>query len=368
MAKDMFDAVYGSLIAGAIGDALGAPVEGMYYSDIRDQFGRVDRLMASAKKNTGPNYGKASDPGEPGLVTDDTTLRHYLCLAIVQKGGRVTPDDVAEVWINHMNPNRLWTNEKIVLHKLKCGMNPWDSGKGTPPAGCASMAISPIGIINAGDPAQAYQDGFNIAFVNQDNENRDGAATIAAAVAGAFIPGADERSIIDVMMKHSSYVYKRALELTLDLAAKNASIEAFCEEYYTTMLDWTWPRRRWNKERFFSGSSLEIVPLVAAVLYYCKTDVNECLVHGVGVGRDNDTISAIVGTIAGAVAGASAIRRDWIDTVEQANRPFFEELEGDPDAGFRSMAKRLVKCLEQEQARLQGRAAFLEEILNTRST
>jgi ADP-ribosylglycohydrolase len=37
MAKDIFDAVYGCLVAGAIGDALGAHVEGWYWTEIRGQ-------------------------------------------------------------------------------------------------------------------------------------------------------------------------------------------------------------------------------------------------------------------------------------------------------------------------------------------
>jgi hypothetical protein len=59
------------------------------------------------------------------------------------------------------------------------------------------MAIAPIGIINAGNPDQAYQDGFNIAFVNQDDVNRDGAATLAAGIAAAFIPDATVASVVD---------------------------------------------------------------------------------------------------------------------------------------------------------------------------
>jgi len=34
--------VYGCLIGGAIGDALGAPVEGWYYTEIREKFTNPD--------------------------------------------------------------------------------------------------------------------------------------------------------------------------------------------------------------------------------------------------------------------------------------------------------------------------------------
>ena len=48
MAKDIVDAVYGSLVAGAIGDALGAPAENMYYQDIRVKYGKLTRPVSDA--------------------------------------------------------------------------------------------------------------------------------------------------------------------------------------------------------------------------------------------------------------------------------------------------------------------------------
>jgi hypothetical protein len=45
MARGILDAVYGSVVGGAIGDALGAPVEGWYYTEIRERFGRVTEFV-----------------------------------------------------------------------------------------------------------------------------------------------------------------------------------------------------------------------------------------------------------------------------------------------------------------------------------
>lgn len=40
--------------------------------------------------------------------------------------------------------------------KLKVSMSPWDAGVGNIPSVCATVAMMPICIINAGNPAQAY--------------------------------------------------------------------------------------------------------------------------------------------------------------------------------------------------------------------
>jgi ADP-ribosylglycohydrolase len=318
MAKDILDAVYGCLIGGAIGDALGAPVEGWYWTEIREKVGRVRELM--------PGFGN--------------TGAHY--------------------------PNRVWVNERALLWKLKAGMNPWQSGRGMIPAGCATMAIAPVGIINAGNPAQAYQDGFNIAFVDQEGHNRDGAATMAAGVAAAFLPDATVESVLETMAGHASYLMRRAIELTMDLAYTSDTIDEFAERYYAKMLDWSWPTppgRAWNKEHFFSGNTIELVPITMAILYLCAGDVNESMIEAASFGRDCDTTASMAGSIAGAMHGASAIRQDWIATVEGANEDFFEEVEGDPKANFHAMAQRLVDALRSERQATRDRLAMLKRIL-----
>ena len=225
------------------------------------------------------------------------------------------------------------------------------------------MAIAPIGIINAGNPAQAFQDGFNIGFINQDDVNRDAAGTVAAAVAAAFHPDATVVSVIEAMFEHSTFQMRRALELTMDLAYDSENVDEFAEKFYAKMLDWTWPQRGWKKERYFSGNSLEFVPVVPAILHLTRGDVNEGMVEGASFGRDCDTIGSIVGNLASARQGASAIRPDWVETVERANAPFFEELEGDPNANFHSMAVRLVEALKKEREAARARAAMLDVIL-----
>lgn len=363
MAKTLLDAIYGSLIASAIGDALGAPVEGWYWTEIRETYGHVTELMPSDRANTGINYGGADLPAKAGWVTDDTTMRHYLCLAIARKQGRITPDDYAAVLLEKFNPNRVWVNERSVVWKLRAGVNPWDSGKGTIPAGCATMAISPIGIINAGDPAQAYQDGFNIAFVNQDNHNRDGAATMAAGVAAAFLPDATVASVLETMTRYSADLIRRAIDLTMDLATASEDVDDFAERYYATMLDWTWPSLNWNKEHFFSGNSIELIPITMAILHLCGDDVNRAMIEAASFGRDCDTTASMVGALLGAMRGAEAVRQDWIETVETVNADFFKEVGGAHTANFYAMAQRLEIALRVEREAARARLALLDAIV-----
>jgi hypothetical protein len=228
------------------------------------------------------------------------------------------------------------------------------------------MAIAPIGIINAGNPAQAYEDGFVIASVNQDGVNRDAAATLAAGVAAAFSPGATVESVLETMTAHSSYLVRRAIELTMDLAIVSDSVDEFAAQFYDRMLDWSWPwppTEDWDKDHFFSGNSIEIVPATMAIVHLCQGEANESIIEGASFGRDCDTIGRAAGCLAGALCGASAIRPDWIDTVEEANTEFFQEMEGDPEANFYSMAQRLVTALRAERQAALDRISVLDEII-----
>lgn len=357
MPDHLLDRIYGCLIAGAIGDALGAPAEGLYYQQIRERYGRIDDLM--------PYDNVAYSAGHVGAVTDDTTLKHYICLAIVRKGGRITPDDAAQVWLNDLNPERFWSPDQIAYLKLKAGVSPWEAGRGNIPSACATMAMVPVGIINAGNPQQAYQDGYCIAGVNGDDFNREAPATLAAGVAAALAPDASVESVLAAMTQHSAPLVRRAIDLTLNLAQKSGGIGDFTERFYIELLDW-WsrPKLDWRIDHLPQGTSIETVPVVMALFHLCAGDVNQCLVEGANFGRDADAIASLAGALAGGLHGASSVRRqDWIAIVEQANRDFFEEVEGDPNANFHVMAQRLVNALRQERQNTQQRLMLLDKLL-----
>jgi len=364
MALDFLDAVYGCLIGGAIGDALGAPVAGCNYWQIREEYGRLEDLVSSSKDNTNRL---------PGGVTGDTALRQYVALAIVRKEGRIVPNDLAALWIDRGNSELFGSNERVVHEKLSWGVNPWDSGRGGNPSGTATMAIAPVGIVNAANPAQAYQDGSSLASVIQDGDERDAAATLAAGIAMAVIPGATLSDVVTAMNQYSSDLVQRAIELTLDLAMTNGSIEEFTQAYYAQMADWRTPQPPHQiqpvpdgypaRAKYNSTSSLERIPVALALLHLCGGDINDCIIEGANFGRNCNAIASIVGCIAGALQGATAIRGDWIDTCESANRDLCAMLEDDPTASFYSMAWRLVGALKAERRAMESRLKVLDKLL-----
>lgn len=307
MTSDITDTVYGCLIGGAIGDALGAPVEGWTHHQIREEYGTVEEFK---------QYYMPYSNTEAGSITSDTALRHYLCLAVVENGGRVTPDDFADILREHLNPDRVWINEEIVLRKLSAGIDPWSAGHGSVPDTKATSAITPVGIVNAADPEQAYQDGFNIASMFQDDPHCHATATVAAGIAEAVSPDSTIESVIVTMIDRSSDLVERAIDLAMGFADEAESPDELVDMLYDGFLDWRWPAVQWDREKYhaggiFSASTLEVVPVAVAILAVCDGGVNESITEGVNYGRDSDAVGTIAGSIAGALHGAETISDEW---------------------------------------------------------
>ena len=360
MPFNITDTMYGCLIGGAVGDALGAPVEGWTHRQIQEEYGTLEEFK---------EYYMPYSNTEAGSITSDTTLRHYLCLSLVENGGRVTPGDFAATLREHLNPNRVWINEEITLKKLSAGIDPWSAGRGAVPDNKATSAITPIGIVNIGEPEQAYQDGFNIASVLQDGHDRHATATVAAGVSEAVSPDATVESVIATMMEQAADIVERAIDLAMGLVEDADSSDELVDTFYERLLDWRWPPVQWNRENYrrgevFSASPLEALPVATAMFAICEGDVNQSIIEGVNYGRDSDAVATIAGSLAGALHGAEAVRDEWKSVCEESNRDFFEELEGDPDADFRSMAERLVGVLEKERETAARRSERLSELLD----
>ena len=89
MTARLYDAIYGCLLGGAVGDAMGGATEMMSYQRIEEVFGTVQTLLERGDTAETARF----EPGAPaGQVTDDTRLRNLLCSAIVRARGRVTAD------------------------------------------------------------------------------------------------------------------------------------------------------------------------------------------------------------------------------------------------------------------------------------
>ena len=296
MMNRLEDKVYGCLLGGLIGDAMGAPGEGKTYQQIQERF------------------GPAGIADFEGVGTDDTAIREQLIDAIFRAKGDVTCDEFAQSFKDHRAKNyRLWyVPVKNAFHKFEAGLRlPAYAGWDNMQSSSTAMSISPMGIINACNPRRAVLETLDVAsFIHNGASGfcRDAACAMAAAVAAAFRADATIDSVLAASTAHllplSAAEMRGRIEETLALARESGGYEAFRSTYYARHLYPTPPDAR------------ETVPATLAILWLAKGDPETAILYGANFGRDADTIGTMVGGVVGALHGTAALPRRWVEKVE----------------------------------------------------
>jgi ADP-ribosylglycohydrolase len=301
----LYDRVLGCLIGGEIGDAMGAPAENKTYQEIEVQFGEI------------------TDFAGPG--TDDSAIKHLLIDAIRRGDGYPTADDWAEAWLAQedlfLRRHLFWIPVMNGFWKVRGeDVTPREAGCGNMSSSSSAMGISPMGIINAGDPRRAALETYDVASLIHHNFCRDAACAMAAAVAAALWPDA---TVEDVLSAARDYLPLRSASVMRGFIAETLTLARNCmaaapENAYRLF------RRRYYEERLLTGIAMpdarETVPVTLALFLLAGGDPARSVRYGANFGRDADTIASMAGALAGAFRGASAFPPDWVQKV-QAGSP-----------------------------------------------
>jgi len=293
----LFDKVYGCLLGGVIGDAMGAPVEGWRYTDIEEKLGEVSDFS--------------------GDGTDDSAIRIILCEAILQNGGHVTADEFAASFLRNPQYRKLFYIPVLnMYYKIQEGLVlPVYAGLGNMQSSSSAMCISPMGIINACNPRQAALETYDVAGLIHGGESstfcRDGACAIAAAVAEAMSPTASVESILTAS---TAYLHPKSSALmidligrTLDMARQAGDYREFRQVFYETCL------------QNIISDSRETVPAVLAIFSLAQGDPARSIINAVNFGRDADTLGTMIGAIVGALHGTAGLKPEWVAKIEAAS-------------------------------------------------
>ncbi len=305
----LFKKALGCLIGGLIGDSLGTPSEGMDYRAIDKQFGWIDDFSSDG--------------------TDDTVMKNLLVEALINSNGNADMDDWAEVWLKRWNEifgdkqSKFFPSVLHTAHKLKQLDVPRMAALGNMPSSSSAMCISPVGIVNACNPRNAATQSYNLGsliHIHDVGFCQDGAAVIAAAVAEAFKPETDVKSIIDAAI---NYIMKRSGKELLDSIENMLRVAKEAKEYKTfrkAIYD--------QSEKYFKPitcDSRETVPITIALFYLSEGDVEKSITYGANFGRDADTIASMCGAIAGAYKGIEGIKGEWVAKAKKYSKIDQEE-------------------------------------------
>ena len=321
---------YGCICGSHIGSSMGALVEGWPYSRVEEKYGTLEELMPYEHYDN----GWLRDAG----TTEDGIERQKLMItAIMRKGGRVNAEEVRAVWRTDMNPkaagNVSEPFEGELLAMAKTNMPARDIGKYCDYSGLVSFsrACHPMGLINAGDPASAVDDVYEVGQLYQTSNSRglQWACVTAVGIASATKPGATVDSVIGDIMKYCDvrqvvdgregwYANWAGVNIVEELE-KGLELTAKCKGF---------KELRRALDNVYNGIGMpysmayanEIVTKAVCVFKLVNGDTKQAIIAGSNLGRDTDCLAAIAAGISGALTGTASLPQKWIDQVDAATK------------------------------------------------
>ena len=297
----------GCLLGLAVGDALGAPTEGMTPQQIRDKFGRVNDFISDDQKGT-----------------DDTEFALFNALLLIDHGLGITSEAIGQAWLEKIYSESstykgAGFSEVIALNNLKNGQLPPVSGQHVHSwSDGLAMRVAPFGIVAAGDPHLAGKLTETDGRVSNAGEGIISGQAVAAAISVAMIT----RNLDDVLdgvfgvIPDDSWT-ARAIKEGIKIGRDAESLPHALDSLYKALV---------CEYYFWPDIAPEAVGLAFGIIAATDGEFENAVLAGVNIGRDSDTIAAIVGAILGALHGIDAIRPDWVQRVNIVNGTCIKEI------------------------------------------
>lgn len=292
-----FDRAYGAILGQAVGDALGAPTEGMSRAAIRDAYGWVEDFVA-----------------EEPAGTDDTEYAVLTARTILRYGHGLTVDDVTREWRRNLVGQKGGFagggfSEMTAINNLRKGLiapisgtdnhEMWSDG--------SAMRIAPIGVFCAGDPSEAARLAAVEARVSHARDGIYCAQALAASVSVALVSEAWDQVIeAGIANMPSDSWASRSVRRAVDVASSCESLEAAVDALYDEIAILQYP---------WADVGPEATGMAYGVLAAARGQYVPTVLAGANLGRDADTIAAMAGAMAGALRGAQAIPARWRDAI-----------------------------------------------------
>ena len=313
--------VLATLCGLALGDSMGMPTEFQPPEEIREFYGFVDTLLEPH-----PKHYHHEDMIR-AQYTDDTELSLEVLDAIVRNNGVSLSMivDALRSWVEKydvFNKSYLGPTSKKALEGIFAGMDPIEVGK-TGTTNGAAMRITPVGILNAGNPEQAARDAAIVCLpTHGSNLAMAGAGAIAAAVAEALKGSSTIDSVLAAARMGATIAEKEGnpvaesrllplLDEFLTLSAETAEDDAFRTAVFGRIE--------------YTLQCEETVAVVLAIFARCKADPMKAIPMAANLGGDTDTIGALAGALCGAFSGTEKLDMDLVRQIETVNHTSFEE-------------------------------------------
>ncbi len=304
------DKFLGVIAATQIGSAMGAAVEGQHYKEIEKKHGFLKELLPYNHYNHRERMA--------GTTEDGIERQKLMTTAYIEKGGRISADELKKVWLRDINPDNF--NKQMEpcdekLYKLvKAGLPPRDVGHYSDYPGIVSFVRSahPVGLMNAGNPEQAARDSIELGSLYQPHHAHalEWGAAYNAALSEAVKPNSEIDGVINTGLAYLSADPRSEVEQGLEWCEQAEEYEQLRELFYS----------RYNGRGNTYGMSMshELVTRGFALFKFTGGDPKETILKSVNMGRDTDCTAAIAAGLSGAYSGSEDIPLSWINQVDKA--------------------------------------------------
>ena len=333
--SDMRERFTGCLLGGAVGDALGAPVEFMNLSEIRKQFGNNGiRDFALA-------YGRL------GAITDDTQMTLFTAEGMIRSfvqgkaGGNLSIETITghayHRWLMSQGGSSLFADFTVSrpgwlywfkpIHSRRAPGNTClsglrdaataDSVAANDSKGCgAVMRMAPVGL--AGwrfdwNAAYVMQLGANLGHLTHGHPSGYLPAGAFAVMIYSILKGASLCESVQISLEHLSQhagheETTKAIELACALSKSGISTDKAIAQLGE---GWT-------------GDEALAIGLYCALK---SSSLEEGVILAANIDGDSDSTGSIAGNLLGAMYGEAAIPLRWLDQLEMGD--VIEEISGD---------------------------------------
>lgn len=292
----------GALIGTFVGDALGMPVEGWHYRQIRETHGSVTEMLDA-------RLGK-------GTFTDDTQMMVATAKSLIASEG-IDLEHIADAYLNEYQPDRgygrgtvtvfqKWRQGEDIRHAAKQVFDGGSFGNG------GSMRIAPVGILFAGQPERLEEGVRKVCGLTHAHPLGIGSSFLQAFSVGKAYQsdGSNEfhpsRWVDDLL----TYL-PEDLDRDKILSTKLNTIKNLLREEETPASP-----AMVNEKLGCTSKAFESVPASIYAFLGNSSSFEEALIYAVGLGGDTDTIGAMTGAISGAYHGVSAVPERWWSALE----------------------------------------------------
>jgi ADP-ribosylglycohydrolase len=303
----LYDKIYGCMLAGAIGNAMGSPVEGLLYTEIDARY--PDGITGILD----PSRLESEDDNQMAMLLVETYLG--------REGLPVLARHFGKTWAERLNRDHFFTLCMGNGYDLiRAGWDPRIVGHWSQVTGSTVMCMEPVGLYHLADPAYAALDATAVSYMYQRGLDVTAAAMLAATTAEAMRPDAS----VDRVLQAALDVAPRTPFHTFDARPFQSAYDyiATCLEVAEGYDDVMAVRAALHDRclLYHHIDPLELWGLALAMFKVADGDVRQAAIGGTNIGRDSDTIAGRAAMLAGTLRGAGNVPPEWTALFSEASR------------------------------------------------